>query len=211
MSDEEDVFTNRIRLFMDFWNFQLTLNECAHSKPKVDWLALPTWLASKAADVLLRSGERDSKYIGGHVYISYNPWNPEDKKLLKWVNEIVARAPGIQTVIKKRKPKSPPICQACHQQISICPHCGEVIRRTGEKGVDTGLVTDMIRLAWEDAYDAALLISSDGDFIPAVRFIQSKGKRIIHVGFPPNGAELQRECWDSVNLVSALDEIPLRA
>jgi len=37
---------------------------------------------------------------------------------------------------------------------------------TGEKGIDTAIATDMISLAWEDAWDVAILISSDKDFIP---------------------------------------------
>ena len=148
--------------------------------------------------------------MGGHVYASYNPWNPDDKKLLHWLNNVVAHAPGIHLTVKKRKPKSAPSCQACHRKIEICPHCGEKIRRTGEKGIDTGLVTDLIMGAWEDAYDTAVLVSSDADFIPAVRFIQTKGKRVIHACFPPSGAELQRECWSSVNLAELVDQMPKR-
>jgi len=35
---------------------------------------------------------------------------------------------------------------------------------TEEKGVDVAIATDMIKLAWEDAYDWAVLVSSDRDF-----------------------------------------------
>ena len=33
-----------------------------------------------------------------------------------------------------------------------------------EKGVDIMISTDMLRLAWEDRYDVATLVSGDGDF-----------------------------------------------
>ncbi len=33
--------------------------------------------------------------------------------------------------------------------------------RTVEKGIDTAIVTDMISLAWANAWDVAVLVSSD--------------------------------------------------
>jgi uncharacterized LabA/DUF88 family protein len=200
----------RIRVFLDFWNFQLSLNENTGSQLRLDWLALPVWLAHRADDVLTRAGEPTSRYMGGVVYASYDPWKPSDKQLQTWLSNIVARAPGVQLVTKERKPKSPPTCPSCHMEIAVCPHCSEPLRRTGEKGIDTGLVTDLLKHAWEDTYDTAVLVSSDSDFVPAVRFIQEKGKRVIHAGFPPSGSELQRECWASVDLLALVDKIPTR-
>lgn len=200
----------RLRVFIDFWNFQLSLNANTHDQLKLDWIKLPVWLANRADEVLTSFGEPAGRYLGGIVYASYDPWKPEDKNMLHWLETVVARAPGIQLVTKERKPKSPPVCPSCHTAIEVCPHCNEPVRRMGEKGIDTGLVTDLLKHAWEDTYDTAVLVSSDADFIPAVKFIQEKGKRVIHVGFPPNGMELQRECWSSLNLASLIDSIPIR-
>jgi len=201
----------RIRVFLDFWNFQLSLNENCNEQLKLDWLKLPVWLANRADDVLVAAGEPSGRYLGGIVYASYDPWKPDDTTMLHWLETIVARAPGVQLVTKARKPKSPPVCPSCHHELRICPECNEPIRRMGEKGIDTGLVTDLLKHAWEDTYDTAVLVSSDADFIPAVQLIQTKGKRVIHVGFPPNGMELQRECWASVNLGTLVGKLPLRA
>jgi len=211
VSEHENTARNRIHVFLDFWNFQLSLNERSSNMVKLDWMALPVWLADKADAVLVNAGEPRGHYVGGNVYISYDPWKTNDKKLIHWVNNVVAHAPGVQVVSKKRKPKSPPVCPSCHKEIAVCPHCGEPIRRMGEKGIDTGLVTDLIRLAWDDAYDTAVLVSADADFIPAVRFVQEKGKRVIHACFPPSGSELQRVCWGSVNLASLLNQMPTRS
>lgn len=46
-----------------------------------------------------------------------------------------------------------------------------------EKGIDTALAVDMVRLA--DTYDVALVITGDADSIPSIEHIKSKGK---HVG-----------------------------
>jgi len=186
------------------------MNEHSTTRISLDWIKLPVWIANRADDVLQAAGEPIGRYMGGHVYASYDPFKPSEKAMTNWLQNIVARAPGIQLTLKERKPKSAPVCQSCHEEIRTCPHCNEPIRRTGEKGIDTGLVTDLIMGAWEDSYDTAVLISADADFIPAVKFIQSKGKKVIHACFPPSGANLQRECWSSVDLLSIIGDMPTR-
>jgi uncharacterized LabA/DUF88 family protein len=53
-----------------------------------------------------------------------------------------------------------------------------------EKGVDIDLAVDMLTGAFEDRYDTAILVSSDGDFKPVVQAIQRRGKRVEYVFFP---------------------------
>jgi len=50
-----------------------------------------------------------------------------------------------------------------------------------EKGVDVKLATDMIRL--KDIYDVAIILSGDGDYVPAVQAVKDSGKHIINVSF----------------------------
>jgi uncharacterized LabA/DUF88 family protein len=71
---------------------------------------------------------------------------------------------------------------------------------TIEKGVDTAIATDMIRLAWERAYDVAILATSDADLVPAVEFLDQRGFRIIQAGFPPLGSHLSRACWATLDV-----------
>ena len=52
------------------------------------------------------------------------------------------------------------------------------------------LVADMIRLSWENAYDVAVLLSSDSDFIPAVEHLQRRGLKVVHAGFKNRGNAL---------------------
>ncbi len=40
-----------------------------------------------------------------------------------------------------------------------------------EKGIDVAIAVDMVRLAMEQAYDAAILVSSDTDLMPAIEAI----------------------------------------
>ena len=71
---------------------------------------------------------------------------------------------------------------------------------TIEKGVDTAIATDMIRLAWEQAYDVGVLASADADLVPAVEFLDMKGFRILQAGFPPHGSHLSRSCWATIDV-----------
>ncbi len=52
-----------------------------------------------------------------------------------------------------------------------------------EKGVDVQIAIDLVIGAIEDRYDSAIVISSDTDLIPAIRYARKKGKTIEYVGF----------------------------
>ncbi|HLC74181.1 MAG TPA: NYN domain-containing protein [Candidatus Nanoarchaeia archaeon] len=50
---------------------------------------------------------------------------------------------------------------------------------------DIHIAVDMVKFAYNDAYDTAILISTDGDFVPAIEAVKEKGKRVENVGFKP--------------------------
>ena len=54
--------------------------------------------------------------------------------------------------------------------------------------------------AWDDTYDIGVLLSGDRDFIPAVRFLNRRGKKIINASFGNPGYELASECWKQIDL-----------
>jgi len=47
---------------------------------------------------------------------------------------------------------------------------------------DIHLAVDMVKLAYSNSYDCAILISSDGDFVPAVNAIKEIGKKVVNIG-----------------------------
>lgn len=55
-----------------------------------------------------------------------------------------------------------------------------------EKGTDVKIAVDLIVGAVNNLYDTAILISSDTDLIPAIRYIRYKKKKIEYVGFAHN-------------------------
>jgi uncharacterized LabA/DUF88 family protein len=56
-----------------------------------------------------------------------------------------------------------------------------------EKGVDVKLAVDLVVGASDDLYDTAIIISSDTDLIPAIKYIiKAKNKKVEYVGFSNN-------------------------
>ncbi|MBU0898432.1 MAG: NYN domain-containing protein [Nanoarchaeota archaeon] len=51
------------------------------------------------------------------------------------------------------------------------------------KGDDIHIATDMIVLASKNAYDTAVLVSGDGDFVPAIKAVQELGKQVENCYF----------------------------
>lgn len=61
------------------------------------------------------------------------------------------------------------------------PECGHSEWHLLEKGVDVGLATRLIAEANDS--NEIILVSSDTDLLPAVRFARSKGANVIFVGY----------------------------
>ncbi|MCH8046307.1 MAG: NYN domain-containing protein [Planctomycetes bacterium] len=187
----------KLRVFIDFWNFQLTLNEEVDSNFKVDWQKLPNVLARDAIRLL---GVDNFTYEGTIVFTSYNPKTEEGRKYRNWATSWLDRQPGIQVKCFERRPRHHPKCPSCHVPVPTCPMCSADMAGTIEKGVDTAIATDMIRLAWEDAYDVAILATADADLVPAVEFLDVRNYRVLQAGFPPHGSHLSRACWATIDL-----------
>jgi uncharacterized LabA/DUF88 family protein len=195
----------RARIFIDFWNLQLNVNERTYPSYRLDWKAMPYLLVIQAEKLLKAS----LQYVGTHLHISYNPNTEQGKKLRNWALNVVAHFPGYYVTVHERRPKRPPTCPTCHKRVNTCPYCGDRMIGTIEKGVDTAIITDMIKLAWESAWDVGVLISSDRDYIPAVEYLTTKKLRVINVYFPPAGAQLAHACWGTIDLEPHLQKLAL--
>ena len=63
---------------------------------------------------------------------------------------------------------------------------GKVIYDSGrirEKGVDVKISVDLVIGAVDNIFDTAIIVSSDTDLIPAIKYARFKGKNIEYVGF----------------------------
>jgi len=191
----------RVRIFIDFWNFQLNWN-LFHNKlgttptpVAIPWKDLPGVLTAEIAK------GQPVRFTGAHVYASVDQSNPKDKKLNGWFHHVLASYTGYVVDVRGRKPRKAIKCQeeSCKKEIINCPSCNAILKGTVEKGVDAAIITDILSLAFDDNYDIAVLIAGDADYAPAVQYIQKKtDKQVIQAFFKSHGDELRNACWDHV-------------
>jgi hypothetical protein len=83
-----------------------------------------------------------------------------------------------------------------------CPACGSENEYTTEKRVDTRLVADLIHYAANAAYDAAVLVSGDDDFVPAVEAVNALGKQVWVATWSADelSTDLRVRCFGHIHL-----------
>ena len=66
---------------------------------------------------------------------------------------------------------------------------------------DISMAVDMVENAYDNNYDVAVLVSGDGDFVPAVRSVKKKTKLVKNVYFKNSSSRnLKNFCDDSLEL-----------
>ena len=75
-----------------------------------------------------------------------------------------------------------------------------------EKKIDIQIAIDIISLAYENAYDTAILVSGDGDFLPIVKKITSLNKKLELWAFRYSLANALKEELEEDN-IHYLDDI----
>jgi NYN domain len=190
----------RARIFVDFWNFQLGWND-AHGRNMCDWTKLPAALIAATAATLSGVGLSDTLSL--EETIVHASVEVGDGKQRGWFTNFLDRQPSYDVKLRERRVRPRKLrCRSCGTETTHCPSCAEQFRSAGEKGVDTALVTDLLSLAWQGAYDLAILVTSDADFIPAVEHVQEKGLKVINAAWPGIGHELRTACWAGFEITS---------
>lgn len=196
----------RTRLFIDFWNFQLNWNKVAREDQGIAWEKVPGALLQRSKEVLGAAGLGTPVLEETRVYASCE--TDKDQNLRGWLHNKLDRLPGFQVFVHDRRWRKKPVhCRECGESTEDCPKCSKPFGRAGEKSVDTSIVTDLLSLAWDKTYDLAVLLSSDKDMIPAVRYLQTKNFKIVNATWRGHGFELAKECWASIELDALMQQI----
>ena len=75
-----------------------------------------------------------------------------------------------------------------------CKNCGQSRRTYTEKGVDVALATRLLTHAINRAFDTAILVSGDKDYLETIRAVKNMGLRVEIVSFRQSlSQELARE------------------
>ena len=89
-------------------------------------------------------------------------------------------------------------------RLITCKYCKKEIKIFTEKGIDASLSTDLLWYAFQNAYDTAILVTGDADFIPPIQRVRLLGKRIELWTFKHTiGKELKK----SVDIVNYIDDV----
>ncbi|MND22683.1 NYN domain protein [compost metagenome] len=204
---EQVVKPQRVRIFVDFWNFSLSLRRVDENH-KIDWKKVAPVLTAEAAQLV--GGPSPCAYEAMHVFGSYDPAKANDVKFKNWYTNWLDKLPGVHVeLLERQKKKNFSKCPHCQGEHTECVHCKSDPRGTEEKGVDTRIGTEMISLAWSNGYEIAVLASADRDFVPVADFLQTKGIKVIHAAFPPNGNQLSQRCWGNFDVVKVMNQFAM--
>jgi len=70
---------------------------------------------------------------------------------------------------------------------------------------DINMAVDMVERACSNDFDVAVLVSGDGDFVPAVKAVQRKGKAVENVYFKNSSSRnLKNHCNTSLELTKEI-------
>jgi len=189
--------SGRVMIFIDGGNFEGSCRSISPSLThEIDFERLSKALVSHAGG---------TSYEGTYFYCSYRPktrdLSPEElDKIDKKVRFYDALQFKTGYTVKKFKRKI---------RSESCAKCGHNTQFTIEKGVDSNLVADLLALAWEDAFDIAVVLSDDADMAPAVEYLKRKAKKVYHASFSKlqHGQELRKLCFGLIDIEKILNEI----
>ncbi len=203
LAEMSDRSCCRVRVFLDYWNYELSMRT-AEKRFKTDWGKIGPVLVEAAAKIV--KSARPTEFQGLNFYGSYGLTEKEGR-FNQWATNFVNTQPGVSVhMVRRQKKRAHPKCPMCHYSIKICPKCKADTRGTEEKGIDVRMATDMVKLAWEDNYDVAVLVSSDEDFVPVAEFLEDRGIKVIHGAFPPKGHRLSICCWGRMDIRKLRDK-----
>jgi ribosomal protein L34E len=117
-SSHDGVSRLRVRIFVDFWNFSLSLRN-EDDDFRVDWKPIGPLLTADAGKLV--DATANALFEGMHVYSSIDPKKAQDVKLKSWLTNSLDKMPGTHVVVLERqKKRSFPKCPTCQGEIAKC-------------------------------------------------------------------------------------------
>lgn len=74
-----------------------------------------------------------------------------------------------------------------------------------EKGTDVRIAVDLVVGAIDNQFDTAILVSSDTDLTPAIKYLKYKGKKLEYVGFQHASSYHLQQLASSSTLLTSQD------
>ena len=174
----------KICIFFDGQNFYRSLQRFDDSL-RVDYDRLAAWITQAV-------GGPAAMFGGAYYYVGVSSDAPQ---VVEGFLKGLELRPGYFVKRDKRVRRS-----------VRCPACGTDNEYTTEKRVDTRLVADLIQYAANGAYDAAVLVSGDDDFVPAVEAVNAIGKQVWVATWSAEelSSDLRVRCFGHLHLSDGL-------
>lgn len=145
-------------------------------------------IVEKEGDV--KSKEAMSKQTTLFTALKNNHWEIRTSKLRKRIEEIIIddRVTDYKKILEKGLYKIQ-------------------FERLREKGIDVKIATDLIVGAIDNKYDIAIIVSSDGDLIPAIDWVRRRtSKKVEYVGFSiPDEKDEKNSTKPLVSMITKTD------
>jgi hypothetical protein len=170
----------KICIFFDGQNFYRSLLRYDETL-RVDYDRLATWITQQV-------GGGTAMFGGAYYYVGVSAGAPP---LVEAFLKGLELRPGY---FVKREPRV--------RRTGRCNVCSGEYEYTTEKRVDTRLVADLIHYAANGAYDAAVLVSGDDDFVPAVEAVNALGKQVWVATWSAEelSSDLRVRCFGHIHL-----------
>jgi len=170
----------KICIFFDGQNFYRSLQRYDETL-RVDYDRLATWITQAV-------GGPNTMFGGAYYYVGVSADAPQ---VVEGFLKGLELRPGY---FVKRDPRV--------RRTGRCPVCATEYEYTTEKRVDTRLVADLIHYAANGAYDAAVLVSGDDDFVPAVEAVNALGKQVWVATWSADelSTDLRVRCFGHIHL-----------
>ncbi len=169
-----------VKIFFDGQNFYRSLLRYDESL-RVDYDRLALWITQAA-------GGPTAAFCGAYYYVGISADAPP---LVEGFLRGLELRPGY---FVRREPRV--------RRTGGCSACGREYEYTTEKRVDTRLVAELIQYAANGAFDAAVLVSGDDDFVPAVEAVNALGKRVWVATWSAEelSSDLRVRCFGQIHL-----------
>src|SRR5262250_3317443 len=170
----------KVSVFFDGQNFYRSLQRYDESL-RVDYDRLAAWITQAV-------GGASAIFAGAHYYVGVSSDAPP---LVEGFLKGLELRPGYFVKRELRVRRS-----------GRCPACSADYEYTTEKRVDTRLVADIIQYAAIGAFDAAVLVSGDDDFVPAVEAVNALGKQVWVATWSADelSKDLRVRCFGQIHL-----------
>jgi len=174
----------KVSIFIDGQNFYRALQRFDDSL-RVDYDRLASWIAQSV-------GGPSAIFAGAYYYVGVSVDAPP---FVEGFLKGLERRPGYFVRRELRVKRS-----------GRCSVCGGDNEYTTEKRVDTRLVADLIHYAAIGAFDAAVLVSGDDDFVPAVEAVNALGRQVWVATWSSNelASDLRVRCFGHIQLADGL-------